>query len=117
LPKRLHRTAKAALHEIYEAETRRDAEAGIDTFASQFGDKYPQAVEKLVRDREALLTFYAFPAAHWTHLRTVNPISIRAKPELGSQISIASLHVWDSSVANNARTPRVTDIANISSWW
>jgi putative transposase len=74
LPKRLHRTAKAALHEIYEAETRRDAEAGIDTFASQFGDKYPKAVEKLVRDREALLTFYDFPAAHWTHLRTVNPI-------------------------------------------
>jgi putative transposase len=74
LPKRLHRSAKTALHEIYEAETRRDAETGIDTFAQQFGDKYPKAVDKLVRDRETLLTFYEFPAAHWTHLRTVNPI-------------------------------------------
>lgn len=74
LPKRLHRTAKAALHEIYEAETRRDAETGIDVFVAQFGDKYPKAVEKLVRDREVLLTFYDFPAAHWVHLRTVNPI-------------------------------------------
>lgn len=74
LPKRLHRTAKAALHEIYEAETRRDAQAGIDIFVGQFGDKYPKAVEKLVRDREVLLTFYDFPAAHWIHLRTVNPI-------------------------------------------
>lgn len=74
LPKRLHRTAKAALHEIYEAETRRDAQAGIDIFVRQFGDKYPKAVEKLVRDREVLLTFYDFPAAHWIHLRTVNPI-------------------------------------------
>ena len=74
LPKRLHRSAKAALHEIYEAETRRDAEAGIDGFAQQFGDKYPKAVDKLVKDREALLTFYDFPAAHWVHLRTANPI-------------------------------------------
>lgn len=74
LPKRLHKSAKAALHEIYQAETRRDAETGIDVFVGQFGDKYPKAVNKLIRDRETLLTFYDFPAAHWTHLRTVNPI-------------------------------------------
>ncbi|MFQ5524278.1 MAG: IS256 family transposase [Acidimicrobiia bacterium] len=74
LPKRLHKSAKAALHDIYEAETRRDAEAAIDGFIVQFGDKYPKAVEKLVRDRETLLTFYDYPAAHWVHLRTVNPI-------------------------------------------
>lgn len=74
LPKRLHKSAKAALHDIYEAETRRDAEAGIEGFVAQFGDKYPKAVDKLVRDREVLLTFYDYPAAHWTHLRTVNPI-------------------------------------------
>lgn len=42
-------------------ETRRDAETGIDTFVAQFGDKYPRAVNKLVRDRETLLTFYDFP--------------------------------------------------------
>ncbi len=74
LPKRLHRSAKAALHEIYEAETRRDANAAIDDFARQFGAKYPKAVDKLTRDRDVLLTFYDYPAAHWVHLRTVNPI-------------------------------------------
>lgn len=74
LPKRLHRTAKAAIHEIYGAETRSDANAAIDDFARQFGDKYPKAVDKLTKDREALLTFYDYPAAHWVHLRTVNPI-------------------------------------------
>jgi len=74
LPKRLHRSAKAAIHEIYKAETRADADAGIDQFARQFGDKYPKAVDKLTKDRDVLLTFYDFPAAHWVHLRTTNPI-------------------------------------------
>jgi transposase-like protein len=74
LPKRLHRTAKAAIHDIYLAETRADAEAGIDEFARQFGDKYPKAAAKLTKDRDVLLTFYDFPAAHWVHLRTTNPI-------------------------------------------
>ena len=74
LPKRLQRQAKAALHEIYEAETRADAEAGIDNFVGVYGDKYPKAAAKLTRDRDVLLTFYDFPAAHWTHLRTTNPI-------------------------------------------
>jgi transposase-like protein len=74
LPKRLHKSAKAALHEIYGAETRPDADAAIDDFAHQFGAKYPKAVDKLTRDRNVLLTFYDFPAAHWVHLRTVNPI-------------------------------------------
>jgi transposase-like protein len=74
LPKRLHRSAKAALHEIYGAETRRDADDAIDQFVRIYRDKYPKAVDKLVKDREVLLTFYDFPAAHWIHLRTVNPI-------------------------------------------
>lgn len=74
LPKRLHRQAKTALHEIYEAETRDDANVALDRFAGVFGDKYPKAVDKLTRDREALLGFYDFPAPHWTHLRTTNPI-------------------------------------------
>ena len=74
LPKRLHRRAKAAIHEIYQAETRADAETNIDQFVSVYSDKYPKAVAKLTRDRDALLTFYDFPAAHWIHLRTTNPI-------------------------------------------
>ena len=74
LPKRLHRSAKAAIHEIYQAETRADAEAEIDSFVRTYGDKYPKAVSKLVKDRDVLLTFYDFPAPHWVHLRTTNPI-------------------------------------------
>jgi transposase-like protein len=74
LPKRLHRSAKAALHEIYEAETRADAEAEIRRFEATFGEKYPKAVDKLTKDRETLLAFYDYPAAHWVHLRTTNPI-------------------------------------------
>jgi transposase-like protein len=74
LPKRLHRQAKAAIHEIYLAETRADAEAGIDEFARVYADKYPKAVAKLTKDRDVLLTFYDYPAAHWVHLRTTNPI-------------------------------------------
>jgi transposase-like protein len=74
LPKRLHRSAKAAIHEIYQAETRSDADDGIEEFAAQFGDKYPKAVAKLTKDRDVLLTFYDYPAAHWIHLRTTNPI-------------------------------------------
>jgi len=74
LPKRLHRSAKAALHEIYQAETRSDAEAGIRRFEQAYGDKYPKAVAKLTKDRDTLLAFYDSPAAHWVHLRTANPI-------------------------------------------
>ena len=74
LPKRLHRQAKAAIGEIYGAENRADAETAIDDFVGVFGDKYPKAVDKLVTDSDVLLTFYDFPAAHWTHLRTTNPI-------------------------------------------
>jgi len=74
LPKRLHRQAKAAIHEIYGAETRADADAAIDAFAAIYGDKYPKAVAKLTKDRAVLLTFYDYPAAHWVHLRTTNPI-------------------------------------------
>ncbi len=74
LPKRLHRQAKAAIHEIYLAETRADAEDGIDDFVAIYGDKYPKAAAKLAKDRDVLLTFYDFPAAHWVHLRTTNPI-------------------------------------------
>jgi len=86
LPKRLHRTAKAALHEVYESETSADAEASIDEFARIYGDKYPKAVAKLTKDRDVLLTFYDFPAAHWVHLRTTDVIVNRSV----SVLSVAS---------------------------
>ena len=65
---------KADLREIYAAPTRATAEAAIDVFAEKYGAKYDKAVACLTKDREALLAFYDFPAEHWDHLRTSNPI-------------------------------------------
>ena len=74
LPKGAQPKAKSALHDIYEAETRAKAEKAFDLFVATYEAKYPKAVECLARDREALLTFYDFPAEHWRHIRTTNPI-------------------------------------------
>jgi transposase-like protein len=65
---------KADLREIYGAPTRAAAEAAIDMFAEKYGAKYDKAVACLTKDREALLAFFDFPAEHWDHLRTSNPI-------------------------------------------
>ena len=56
------------------AETRADANSAFDEFIQIYRDKYPKAVECLEKDRETLLTFYDFPATHWQHIRTTNPI-------------------------------------------
>jgi len=74
LPKRAHARAKAAIHEIWMAERRDLAVNAFETFVETYQAKYPKAVECLVKDRDALLTFYDFPAEHWQHLRTTNPI-------------------------------------------
>jgi putative transposase len=74
LPKSLQGKAKRALQNIWMAETRKDAEAAFDTFAEIYGTKYDKAVECLTKDRGVLLAFYDFPAEHWQHLRTTNPI-------------------------------------------
>jgi len=74
LPKSLHAKAKHALQDIWMAETRTDAEAAFDGFIESYGVKYEKAVECLSKDREPLLAFYDFPAEHWKHLRTTNPI-------------------------------------------
>ncbi len=74
LPKSVQAKAKRALHEIWMAPTRADAERAFDQFIVIYEAKYPKAVECLVKDREALLAFYDFPAEHWVHLRTTNPI-------------------------------------------
>jgi putative transposase len=65
---------KADLREIYGAPTRAAAEAAIDVFAEKYGAKYERAVVCLTKDRHALLAFFDFPAEHWDHLRTSNPI-------------------------------------------
>ena len=74
LPKRLQPKAKELLHEIVEAPTRSDARKALEVFREEFGAKYPKALEKLDRDWKPLTAFYDFPAEHWRHLRTTNPI-------------------------------------------
>ena len=74
LPKSLQGAAKSMLHEIWQADTRKSADKALDRFVATYGAKYPKAVDCLVRDREMLFAFYDFPAAHWQHLRTTNPI-------------------------------------------
>ena len=74
LPKSSQPKAKQALHEIWMAETREKAEEAFDSFLETYGAKYPKATNCLLKDREELLAFYDFPAEHWVHLRTTNPI-------------------------------------------
>jgi transposase-like protein len=74
MPKSLHAKAKAMLQDIWMAPSREKALQAFDLFVQTFEAKYPKAVECLVKDREVLLTFYDFPAEHWIHLRTTNPI-------------------------------------------
>lgn len=74
LPKRLQPRAKQAIHEIWMADTRDAANHAFDSFLVTYGAKYPKACECLAKDREELLVFYDFPAEHWKHLRTTNPI-------------------------------------------
>jgi putative transposase len=74
LPKRLQPRAKGMLHEIIEAPTCADARRALELFREEFGAKYPKALAKLDGDWKQLTAFYDFPAEHWRHLRTTNPI-------------------------------------------
>lgn len=74
LPNRQQPQAKSALWEIYRAETKTEANQAFDRFIKTYRVKYPEATECLAKDREALLAFYDFPAEHWAHIRSTNPI-------------------------------------------
>ena len=74
LPKGKQGKAKKMLHDIWMAETQADAERNFDLFIETYQAKYPRATTCLAKDREVLLTFYDFPAEHWMHIRTTNPI-------------------------------------------
>ena len=74
LPKRLQPRAKTLLHEMAEAPTRADADRACEKFHAEFDAKYPKAQAKLDKDWEQLTAFYDYPAEHWRHLRTTNPI-------------------------------------------
>lgn len=101
LPNSLQAKAKRALHEIWMAETRTDAEAAFGAFVETYGVKYDKAADCLIKDREALLAFYDFPAEHWKHLRTSNPIestfatvrhrTVRSKGCLSNRTALAMI--------------------------
>ena len=74
LPKRLQPRAKGLLNEIIEAPTRTEARRALEVFREEYGAKYPKALAKLDRDWKPLTAFYDYPAEHWRHLRTTNPI-------------------------------------------
>ena len=74
LPKRVQPDAKRMIHEMYLSGTLADAEKAYQDFVRQYQAKYPKAVECLVKDKEVMFAFYDFPAEHWLHLRTTNPI-------------------------------------------
>ena len=80
LPKSVQAGARRALNEIAQAEDRTHAERAIEALVSDYGAKWPKAVAKITDDTEALLTFFDFPAEHWLHLRTTNPIESTFSP-------------------------------------
>jgi transposase-like protein len=74
MPKSVQSKAKGMIHEMYQAPTKEEAFSAFEHFLESWRDKYPKAVECLQKDEDQLFTFYEFPAAHWIHLRTTNPI-------------------------------------------
>jgi putative transposase len=74
LPKSVHPAARRALAQIRDAEDRTHAEAAVTAFVAEFGAKWPKAAAKVTDNQEALLAFFDFPAEHWIHLKTTNPI-------------------------------------------
>ena len=101
LPKSQQSKAKRALQDIWMAETRKDAALAFDAFVETYGVKYDKAVACLTKDRDTLLAFYDFPAEHWKHLRTTNPIestfatvrhrTVRAKGCLSNKTALAMI--------------------------
>ena len=98
LPKGVQPKAKAMLHDIWMAETQAAADHAFDLFVATFAAKFPAATTCLVTDRDVLLTFYAFPAEHWIHIRTTNPVEstfatvrLRTKKTKGAGSRLACL--------------------------
>jgi transposase-like protein len=95
-PKSQQPKAKRALQEIWMAETKKDALGAFDAFIETWGVKYDKAVECLIKDRDALLASYDFPAEHWKHLRTSNVIesafaTVRSKGCLSNKTALAMI--------------------------
>jgi transposase-like protein len=98
MPRSIQPKAKSMLHDIWMAETKAEAEKAFDLFLETFSGKYPAATACLEKDRDVLLTFYDFPAEHWRHIRTTNPIEstfatvrLRTRKTKGAGSRLASL--------------------------
>jgi transposase-like protein len=114
LPKGKQPHAKAMIHEIWMSETKAEAETSLDAFVETYAAKYPKAAECLTKDRDVLLTFYDFPAEHWRHLRTTNPIEstfatirLRHRRTKGSGSRMASLTMMFKLAQSAARRWRL----------
>ena len=113
LPNSQQSKAKRALQEIWMAETKKDALAALDSFVETWGVKYDKAVECLIKDRDALLAFYDFPAKHWKHLRTTNVIessfatvrhrTVRSKGCLSNKTALAMIFKLAEAAERNWR--------------
>ena len=118
LPNSQQSKAKRALQEIWMAETKKDALAVFDSFVETWGVKYDKAVECLIKDRDALLAFYDFPAEHWKHLRTTNVIessfatvrhrTVRSKGCLSNKTALAMIFKLAEAAERNWRVSTVT---------
>ena len=106
LPKSLHAKAKRALQEIWMAETKNDALVAFDLFVDTYGAKYEKAVECLTRDRDVLLAFYDFPAEHWLHLRTPNPIESHVRHGTAQDNPIEGLSVEQDRACHGVQAGR-----------
>ncbi len=115
LPKTLHSKAKRDLQQIWMAETKVDAGKAFDLFEKTYVAKYEKAVTCLTKDRDVLLAFYDFPAEHWKHLRTTNPIestfatvrhrTIRAKGCMSNATALAMVFKLIEAAQRNWRRP------------
>ena len=113
LPKSQQSKAKRALQDIWMAETRSDADNAFDTFIETYAVKYEKAAACLAKDRETLLAFYDFPAEHWKHLRTTNPIestfatvrhrTVRSKGCLSNKTALAMVFKLTQGAQNSWR--------------
>jgi len=90
LPKSIQPRAKSLIHEMYQAQSKKEALGAYDHFISAYEDKYPKAVECLTKDSEDLFAFYDFPAVHWIHIRTTNPIESTIENQTDQRMRIPS---------------------------
>jgi putative transposase len=120
LPKRLQPRAKESIHDIWMADTREAANQAFDSFLAAYGAKYPKACECLSKDRDELLTFYDFPAEHWKHLRTTNPIEsvfatvrLRHRRTKGSGSRVACLAMVHQLMLSASKRWRLLNGSNL----